>query len=144
MFEAGIEVRVGAFGLMLFGGAGQVAIDGGELDGERLAVYELGGIVNAYPLERFESLSLGAELLYLKVNADDIGEDQIDGVVSGVAVGPLIGYKTIGATGFTFSIQGGVAYVVLRGEASNAYDEREEEADETLIPLVNLNLGWSF
>jgi hypothetical protein len=144
MFEASLEVRLGSFGVALLGGAGQVAIDGGELDGERLAAYELGGIVTFYPLESFENLSLGAELLWLKVNADDIGEDQIRGFASGIALGPLIGYKTIGETGFTFAIQGGVAYVVMHAEASNAYYEEDEEDDRTLIPLVNLNLGWSF
>jgi hypothetical protein len=144
LIEVQVELRLGSFGIALLGGAGQVTIDGGELDGERLAAYELGAIFTGYPLETFENLTLGAEVLWLKLDADELGDDRIDGFASGVATGPLIGYKTIGDTGFTFSVQGGIAYVVVHAEASNAFDEYEEEDEQTWIPLVNLNLGWSF
>jgi hypothetical protein len=94
-------------------------------------------------LEKFENLQIGAELLYLHVRSDDLADDSIEGFADGVAAGPLVGYKIIGNTGFTFSVQGGVAYVLIQAEATDGV-VTEQEDDETFVPLLNLNLGWSF
>ena len=145
MLEVEAEVRLGTLlGLSAFGGVGQVSVDTAEDGNEELAVYELGGKVLFYPLEPFENLHLGAELLYLHVSSDELGEgDDIEGFGTGIAVGPLLGYKTISEKGFTFVVQGGVARVALHAEAESETD-RAEDDDTSWVPLLNLNLGWSF
>jgi hypothetical protein len=143
MLEAQVEVRLGPVGLAAFGGVGQVTVELRDAEDAKFRAYRLGAVAMAYPLVPFESLGLGAEVLYVHVSADDIGDTGIKGFASGVAIGPLIGYKTIGRTGFTFAVQGGVAHVVVHAEASDD-SATEEEDDQSLIPLLNLNLGWSF
>jgi hypothetical protein len=97
-----------------------------------------------YPLEAFRSLQLGAEILYIKVETEEQTEQAtLTGVGDGVGVGPLIGYKLVTSGGFTFLAQGGVEYVVLRAEASDGTNSASEEEDR-FIPLLNLNLGWTF
>ena len=59
------------------------------------------------------------------------------------AKGPDIGYKLITSGGFTFVVQGGIQYVAARAEAHDS-TRSEEESDSDWIPLLNLNLGWSF
>jgi hypothetical protein len=143
VLEAHVEVRLGPLGLSAFGGIGQVTVEREDEDDLRLKAYELGAIAMVYPIETFESLALGAELLWLKVSDDELEEDGLTGFASGVAVGPLLGYKSIGRTGFTFVAQGGVAYIAVHAEASDDWDSAEAD-DEQWVPLLNLNLGWSF
>jgi hypothetical protein len=144
MLELQAEVRLGAaFGVAVFGGIGRTTLDGGPFDDEELTVYELGANATLYPIETFESLQLAAELKWVKVGSDELGSEDIDAVATGLAVGPLLGYKLITDAGFTFLVQGGVAYVVMEGE-SESDDSFDEESDETWVPLLNLKLGWSF
>jgi hypothetical protein len=144
MLEAEAEIRIGSMlGLAAFGGAGVVSVDTEESGKESLTAYELGAKLLFYPIEPFENLELGAEFLYINVSSDDLGDDHVEGFATGIAVGPLLGYKTISDKGFTFSVQGGIAYIALHAEASSDTDSAEE-SDQTWMPLLNLNLGWSF
>jgi hypothetical protein len=68
----------------------------------------------------------------------------VTGVGEGFAVGPLVGYKLVTSGGFTFLAQGGIEYVAVRAEASNTSGSSASKSDSRLIPLLNLNLGWSF
>jgi hypothetical protein len=143
MVEVEAEIRIGSMlGLAAFGGAGVVSVETEESGNESLNAYELGAKVLFYPIEPFENLELGAEFLYVNISSDDLGDDHVEGFATGIAVGPLLGYKTISEKGFTFSVQGGIAYIALHAEASSDTDAAEE-SDQTWMPLLNLNLGWS-
>ena len=79
-------------------------------------------------------MQLGAELLYLHLDAKEIvatGE--------GVAIGPFIGYKVMIDAGFTFDAQLGFEHISARATSGSSSDSEKE-----YIPLLNLNVGWSF
>jgi len=71
-------------------------------------VYERGTQLIDYPLQEFESLQLGAELLYVRVGIPTFQGQQIKANAGAVAVGPLVGYKLLTEVGFTFFVQGGL------------------------------------
>jgi hypothetical protein len=68
----------------------------------------------------------------------------VAGAAGGVAVGPLIGYKLITRQGFTFFVPGGAEYVFAHAEASDQNGNSGTASKAEVIPLLNLNLGWSF
>jgi hypothetical protein len=145
LFELMLELRVvDGFGVALLAGYGQVSADDALGKSHVFTAYELGGQLVWYPLKPFESLQVGAELLYVNVKSDDLANATVTGVGDGVAVGPLIGYKLITSGGFTFVVQGGIQYVAIRAEAESEAGQRAEEEQAKVIPLLNLNLGWSF
>lgn len=132
-------------GLGLIAGAGSLTVNdpNSSIDGDSITAYELGAQVIYYPLEGFESLQLGAELLWLRVSADDLGSENVSGLGEGLGVGPLIGYKLITKAGFTFFVQGGFQYLAVQASASDGQGTTAEAEDSTIIPLLNANLGWS-
>jgi len=101
------------------------------------SVYEAGAQFRYYVLGDFRhGMQLGAELLYLHLSDDNLS---IRG--AGVAVGPFVGYKVTADGGFTFDVQLGVEVVGAHAES----DSRDAGAsDSSVIPLLNVNLGWSF
>jgi hypothetical protein len=134
------EVRVvNHFGVAAIGGYGSLTVEG-----ERFKVWELGGQLLAYPMNPFHGLHLGAELLYVKVDANDLQSGTVRGSGNGLAVGPLVGYKVLTGGGFTFVVQGGVQYIAARAEASDSAGNSAEADDQKFIALLNLNLGYSF
>lgn len=146
IFEAHVELKVVPhFGVRLIGGAGSVALESSDpsIDGTRFAGYELGLQAVAYPLREFGSLQLGAEVLYVHVSTEEINGLDIRADGAGVAIGPFLGYKLITSGGFTFVAQGGFQYVTARGEASDNAGNNAEAEDATVIPLLNLDIGWS-
>jgi hypothetical protein len=148
--ELTAELRaVPHFGVALIAGYGSIHVDSTDpetLDSQRVAVTELGGQLLAYPLESFESLQLGAEVLWLHAFLDDaqFGSGTVSASASGVAVGPLIGYKYLARGGFTFIAQGGAGYLVAHANARNSYGDTADDDAKQFIPILNLQLGWSF
>jgi len=143
--ELTIEVKAADLvGIALVGGVGTVsAVTFSDQDLTFMA-YEFGVQGVVYPIEPFESLQLGAELLYLQVSVEDeIGNQQVEGLGAGLAVGPLVGYKLLTSIGFTFFVQGGVSFVAIRAEAENDLGESATEDESRVLPLLNLNVGWS-
>jgi hypothetical protein len=135
IFEMQIEAQVTPhFGVAVLGGVGSLKVENAIGESARFTAYELGGQLVGYPLEDFKSLQLGAEVLWVKVSTDDVDGRQVQDEASGVAFGPFIGYKLITSAGFTFFAQGGFEYL----KAS------EDDVDSEFIPLLNLNIGWSF
>jgi len=126
------EARVhDKLGLALVAGAGKYT----DKDlGISAAVFEAGAQVRAYVVGDFRhGMQLGAEVLYLHLDAKEItttGE--------GLAVGPFIGYKVMIDAGFTFDTQLGFEHVSARASNGNT------ATDNDWIPLLNLNIGWSF
>jgi hypothetical protein len=144
MAELDVEARLGDYlGLAVLGGIGQASVEDSLGREQDFAAYELGTRFIAYPLEPFESLQLGAEVLWVKVASDDLDGGSVQGTASGVAAGPFLGYKLITRGGFTFFVEGGVEYMFIRAEASDATETQRDE-ESRWIPLLNANVGWSF
>jgi hypothetical protein len=98
-------------------------------------VYEAGGQVRIYVIGDFRhGMQLGGELLYVHLNDDRIA---ISG--QGLAVGPFLGYKIMIDAGFTFDCQLGFEHISARAQGNGATAN-----DKSIIPLLNLNVGWSF
>jgi hypothetical protein len=96
---------------------------------------ELGGHVRYYALGDFRhGMQVGAEVLYLH-----LADSRLVVKGEGVAIGPFIGYKYTADIGFTFDTQVGVEYVGARASSTTA-----SASDSAWIPLLNLNVGWSF
>lgn len=111
---------------------------------ERLRAWELGAHFNYYVLGTFDhGMQLGVEALYLNIARPASGTVQIAAAADGFAVGPYLGYKIITRVGFTFEANGGVQYVAARASATDG-STTATASDKRVIPLVNLNVGWSF
>lgn len=138
MFEATGEARLGdklGAALILAGGTVGVTVNNVE---QRGTAYEVGGQVRWYPVGSFiHGLQVGAELLYLHISLDDAYAGTVNG--AGLALGPFIGYKIATNVGFTFDAQLGFEWMAARAESSSASAEAK-----SIIPLLNLNVGWSF
>lgn len=98
-----------------------------------------------YPLSGhpFDSLEFGAELLYARVVTDRT-DVSVSGNADGLAIGPFIGYKLLTSIGFTFVAQGGFEYLTARAHAQDTSGNSAGNSGSQFIPLVNLNIGWSF
>jgi hypothetical protein len=145
VFEATLEVRpTDHLGLAVIGGYGSVTLESSLGDSTSFTVYEIGGQVIGYPLDAFESLQLGAEFIYVHVSSDELNDSTTSGVGLGYAVGPLVGYKLMTNGGFTFVVQGGIQYFHAEAQAEDSSGNSAEADDRDFIPLLNLNLGWSF
>jgi hypothetical protein len=134
------------FGIALIGGVGTVSAESNDpvIDGEKFSAYELGGQIIGYPLRDFSSLQLGAEVLWIHVSTENFAGAEVRADAGGVAAGPLIGYKLITQAGFTFFVQGGFQYVFIQADASDSQGNTASGERSEFIPLLNLNLGWSF
>ncbi|HEU4409017.1 MAG TPA: hypothetical protein VFS43_27405 [Polyangiaceae bacterium] len=109
-------------------------------------MFELGGQVVGYPTSTFDKgLQLGAEILYVGVKTQDsVGSVRATGAADGLAVGPFVGYKFVMREGLTLAVQGGVQYLVAQAEAEDASGDRATAERSAFLPLLNVNLGWSF
>jgi hypothetical protein len=145
--EVMVELRpVDHLGLALIGGYGQLALQEDTAAEEtRLTAYELGVQLAGYPFAPFDNVHFGGELMYLKVDAEEISGTTFTGVASGAAAGPFAGYKLITRGGFTFIVQGGIQFVIVHAEVEDASSGASAQSDDrSYIPLLNVNLGWSF
>lgn len=140
--EITAEVRLtNHLGLAAIGGIGSVRPPD---QSTRFAVQELGGQLVYYPLENFDSLVLGGEVLWLHVSGS-VDNDNVKGVGAGTALGPLVGYKWISSAGFTLFAQAGVEHVWMQADATSTTTGQSDHSEKTeWIPLLNFNIGWSF
>ena len=137
------EVRAADWlGVSVIGGYGSVTV-GTSSSTDTLRAYELGGQLSFYPTTPFEKLLFGVEVLWLKLDTSDYAGSQIEASAAGVAIGPMVGYKVVARGGFTFLAQGGMEYVTARAKATDG-NTTASGKDSALIPLLNLNVGWSF
>lgn len=147
MLELTGELRLGEdFGVAAVLGFGRLSDEvtraDGTLEDERLTIYEGGAQLRYYLLGNFEQgLQIGVEGLYVYVDRDE--DETLDASAEGLTVGGFLGYKYTAGGGFTAEAQVGMGYLVVdgRGEASG---ETTRESDEDTVPLLNINLGWSF
>ncbi len=128
---------------------GQITVES-TLNGEtsETAFTTFGGGVSPryYLLGSFiHGMQLGGELGYTYVGADDVGDTGISGVGQGVNLGAFLGYKIAANIGFTFELQAGVQYLIATASAEDdASGESASASENAILPLVNLNVGWSF
>lgn len=147
IFELEAEIMVVPhFGVGVIGGIGSIEAETGdpEIGNERFQAYELGLQLAGYPLRDFHSLELGVEVLWVNVRSENIDGQDVRGEGSGIAVGPFVGYKLMTDVGFTFFVQGGLQMVTATAEATDAEGNTDTAEESGLIPLLNLNVGWSF
>lgn len=140
--EFAVTPKIGVAGIL---GAGTVKLENSRGETvERLRAWELGAHFNYYVIGSFDhGMQLGVEALYLKVTRPEGSSDQISVSGAGLALGPYAGYKIIAGPGFTFEANLGVQYVAVRAEASST-TASTSASERRVIPLVNLNVGWSF
>lgn len=148
-----VEVKIDPkFSVAVLGGIGSIKVDstvtgpyGTTSSSDRFTVWELGGQATYYPVGDFEhGMQLGAQVEYLKVALDNGANATVLGSGSGVAMGPFIGYKLATRVGFTLDLQGGVAYVAAKADASSTDGSSAHKEGSSVVPLVNLHIGWSF
>ncbi|HTM45485.1 MAG TPA: hypothetical protein VL137_11045 [Polyangiaceae bacterium] len=145
--EAQVELLVVPhFSVAAIGGVGSIAAKSNDpvVDGQRFSVQEVGGQIVGYPLREFSSLQLGAEVLWVHVATKLLAGQEISGKASGVAFGPFAGYKLITSGGFTFFVQGGFEYESVTAHATDTTGTNAHDQKSGFIPLLNLNIGWSF
>ena len=136
------------FGISVIAGYGSLGVDtttNGVADSVKVTAYEIGGRLIGYPLKKFKSLQFGAQLMYLKVDtATPISSSNVSGTGAGIAFGPFAGYKLVTSGGFTFLAQLGVQYLSAQAEAHETTGLSNSARDNRFLPLVNLDVGWSF
>ncbi len=146
MFELTAEAKpVDHFGIAVIGGYGSISAQDYLGDNYHFKAYEVGGHLVGYPLpgHPFDSLEFGAELLYARVVTDRT-DISVSASGDGLAVGPFVGYKLLTSVGFTFVAQGGFEYITARAHANDTSGNSAGNSDTKFIPLINLNIGWSF
>jgi hypothetical protein len=129
--EARVHDKVG---VAVLGGAGRYS---DTQNGIKLSAtaFEAGAQVRYYLLGDFRhGMQLGAEFLYLHLS-----DSQLAVSGEGFAFGPFLGYKFVADVGFTFDTQLGFEYVGARAATATTMASGGE-----FIPLLNLNVGWSF
>lgn len=144
----------------------QVSLGAGKVETDRKAVPEIdiregGGQVRWYAIGDFDhGLQLGAELMFIDLSfpiyelKKERLPEPIDTGIAATAFGPFLGYKVASRLGFTFEAQLGLQYYGIEARAgiplSTLHDSLDgltaELAAQTsmVLPLGNLNLGWSF
>jgi hypothetical protein len=115
----------------------------GAFAGERATVFEAGTQIKLYAIGDFDhAMQLGLEALYIHLSAT-LDASGVTGTGSGLAIGPFIGYKWIARFGLTIDLQVGAQLAGIFAEASDGTTTEEDSTTE-LVPLLNLNFGWSF
>ena len=139
MAEYQVAPKIGAAGILGYGSITETDNWGDEVE---IPILEIGGQLNYYLLGNFDKgMQVGLEVLYLNASAED---EDVTVSVDGLAIGPYLGYKWTAGFGLTFDIQAGYEKLLFHGEAEDNFGNELEEEEVTGIPLINLNLGWSF
>jgi len=120
-------------GLAVIGGYGSITDSTTNGSGH---IIEAGGQINYYPLRAFAGLDVGLEALYISL--DNVNIDS-SATAAGLAIGPFVGYKAMFPFGLTLIAQAGVEFVAAKAQNSSTMS-----SGKNVIPLINLNAGWSF
>lgn len=127
-FELQAELRVSnKFGFALILGAGITTDDAIGADVHAVSV----GLKSVwYAIGDFEE---GMQVAFetMDIAASATVSDVAGAFGNGFSLSPLLGYKDVLCFGLTFEVQAGPAIIVLGHEVS-------------VVPNVNLNIGWSF
>lgn len=135
--ELRLNPRVGLAAILGYGRLGGAGTD--VVPRTRADIYELGSQMRYYVFGNFRhGMQVGAEVLYLRGSSDGSG---VSAVANGFALGPFAGYKYTASFGFTFDFQLGAERIGMWGSNSAG---TKNASISTWIPLLNLNVGWSF
>ena len=106
------------------------------LDGkaDKHSAQEIGAQGIYYIKPTFRALHAGVEITYVH-SSDTVSPTTLTG--TSFAIGAFVGWKYIHRTGVTLLAQGGLALGFV-GERSPT------DTNVTVLPIVNLNAGWSF
>lgn len=138
--EYRVQDKVGVSGT--FGGgkrtisANSMDVSGTEIEGGAQARY--------YVLGSFrKGMELGAEALYEYVHFQEpFPQGVVAAAAGGLTIGPFIGYKIIGTSGFTFEGQIGARYLAMDPTVQGS--AMIPQNIDRWLPLLHLNVGWSF
>jgi hypothetical protein len=145
MGEVKLNPKVSVAALAGYGSVGvNTTGSGGVVD--RVTVWEAGGQFRYYPIGTFEhGMQLGAHLEYIGASASgSSGDVKVFGAGNGVVMGPFVGYKLATKVGFTLDLQGGVGYEVVTASANTSNGTTATASANQFVPLVNIQVGWSF
>jgi len=146
MLEGTVEYRLGPrLGLAGVAGLGSISVESGA-DSTRFVAVEAGASVRYYPLGSFQGgLQVGAEALYVYLAVDESTTSVVvSGASDGLSLGPFVGYKWTGRSGFTFDGQLGLAVAAYHAHAEDSAGGSSSADSSSVFPLLNLNVGWSF
>jgi len=132
--KIGVSVTLGA-GTREVSGAG-TNVTGTELEGGLQGRYYVVGDFD-------HGMELGAELLEEYVKFDDVPAG-LAVAAGGLTLGAFIGYKIATRIGFTFEAQVGARYLVVEPAVQGDTTLGSPPIDEKWLPLLHLNVGWSF
>jgi hypothetical protein len=128
--EARVHDKVG---VAVIAGAGKYSDP--NVSGVSATVYEAGAQARIYVIGDFRhGMQVGGELLYMHLS-----DNRIAATGQGLAIGPFLGYKFMIDAGFTIETQLGFEYITARASSGTA-----TASGKTVIPLLNVNVGWSF
>ncbi len=137
--EVRLHPRIGVAAIGAFGNV--------KASNVSIPVWEAGGQFVAYPVGDFDhGMQLGAEALYMGASAQKSeAGTTVTANAAGLSTGAFVGYKLATRVGFTFNVQGGVAYLTASGDAKATGTNATASVSRSAWgPLVNANMGWSF
>jgi hypothetical protein len=140
--EFNVAPRMGMAGIAGFGSVTVNDVYNGSTS--TMNVLELGASLRYYLVGDFDhGMQLGGEILYAHISGDL--NEEVSGLGNGLAIGPFIGYKIAAGFGLTFEAQGGVQYMLATARAEQTSTGQSGTASAGgIVPLINLNVGWSF
>ncbi len=115
-----------------------------DLEGDsRVQQFQLGTQANYYVLGDFDhGLHLGA---HLEGRRATLSTDDATAAANGLLVGGLAGYKVAASFGLTFMLQAGYAFAFVSATGSDTAGQVQISQDDSSgLPLLRINLGWSF
>ena len=132
-------------GLAAIIGGGRMLVED-EGTGYQLGVFDLGGQAYYCLLGDFDhGFQLGVESVFVALRGEDRYNGSVTATLGGISLAPFLGYKLALRSGFTVIVQAGGGLFVSTTHASHAASETEvDEQAAVLVPLVNMNMGWSF
>lgn len=128
--ERNLGNKISASGIVGYGGSGGATIF--EIGAQ--AAYVLFGDFD-------DCVKVGVEGVYIGGSA---AAGSISSSVTGFQAGPFLGFKTAADFGLTFEFDLGVDHYFISGEAKVGTTSVNTVNQSKNIPLVNLQLGWSF
>lgn len=117
-----------------------------EGTGYEFGIFDVGGQVYYCLLGDFDhGLQLGLESVFVALHGGDRYNGSVTASLGGLSFAPFMGYKFSMRSGFTLIVQaGGGVFVSTARARHEPSDTQVSEQAAAFVPLVNLNLGWSF
>lgn len=124
--------------LVVAAGFGRIRDEATDMLGINMRYYEIALQGRYYVLRGLRhGLALGPEVRHGRADVSNgYVESSVIGAV-GTAIGAIVAYKYVARGGLTIDLSAGAAYFSADGED-------DEHNQSQVVPLLNLNLGWTF